>query len=124
MSAACVEVHQREQLCDPLGAPAGLDARQTSVEVEDLARRQEGIEIRVLRQEPDLIAELGLGDVAPQDRSGPEVGRISPIRIFSVVVLPAPFGPTKPKISPSERAEAHVEEHPPFDACRIPRENP
>src|SRR5579859_3763031 len=31
----------------------------------------------------------------------PEVGTNNPQIIFSVVVLPAPFGPTKPKISPS-----------------------
>ena len=31
----------------------------------------------------------------------PDVGKMSPISILMVVVLPAPFGPTKPKISPS-----------------------
>jgi len=31
----------------------------------------------------------------------PRVGKMSPISILMVVVFPAPFGPTKPKISPS-----------------------
>ncbi len=31
----------------------------------------------------------------------PDVGKMSPISILMVVVFPAPFGPTKPKISPS-----------------------
>src|SRR5271170_6555452 len=36
----------------------------------------------------------------PQTRAQPEVGFISPARIFSVVVLPAAFGPSMAKNSP------------------------
>jgi energy-converting hydrogenase Eha subunit H len=32
----------------------------------------------------------------------PEVGGIKQVRIFMVVLLPAPFGPKKPTISPFE----------------------
>src|SRR5215471_505847 len=34
-------------------------------------------------------------------RAEPAVGKTRPISIFRVVVLPAPLGPRKPKISPS-----------------------
>ena len=36
----------------------------------------------------------------PSTRTSPEVGSDSPARMRMVVVLPAPFGPRKPKISP------------------------
>ena len=31
----------------------------------------------------------------------PELGRTSPVNIYKVVLLPAPFGPSKPKTSPA-----------------------
>src|SRR6476661_6846450 len=37
-------------------------------------------------------------------RAVPPVGKTSPMRSFSVVVLPAPLGPRNPKISPSSTA--------------------
>src|SRR5262249_12414626 len=36
----------------------------------------------------------------PKSRTEPAVGRISPSRMWSVVVLPAPFGPRSPSTSP------------------------
>ena len=44
-------------------------------------------------------ASLGMG--ASKMNAFPPVGKMSPMSILMVVVLPAPFGPTKPKISPS-----------------------
>src|SRR5678815_5206520 len=37
---------------------------------------------------------------SPSSSMAPRLARISPIRIFIVVVLPEPFGPRNPKISP------------------------
>jgi hypothetical protein len=47
-------------------------------------------------------ARLGTG--SPNSDAEPPLGRMSPIRMRMVVVLPAPFGPTKPKISPGSTA--------------------
>src|SRR6266540_4723185 len=47
-----------------------------------------------------FAAAVGMG--ASKMCAVPLVGKMSPISILMVVVLPAPFGPTKPKISPSE----------------------
>ena len=49
----------------------------------------------------------------------PEVGKMSPISILMVVVLPAPFGPTKPKISPSSTTRSRS-----FTACTRLRRTP
>ncbi len=38
---------------------------------------------------------------SPNIFATPDVGKISPIKVLIVVDLPAPFGPIKPKISPS-----------------------
>ena len=38
----------------------------------------------------------------------PASGRIKPDSMRSVVVLPAPFGPSRPVTVPSARAERHV----------------
>src|SRR5208282_159681 len=38
----------------------------------------------------------------PRTSTSPEVGRMSPSRISTVVVLPAPLGPRRPKHSPTE----------------------
>jgi len=37
---------------------------------------------------------------SPKIRHSPALGRISPVMIFIVVLLPAPFAPSSPKISP------------------------
>src|SRR5215207_8312601 len=41
-----------------------------------------------------------LGMPCPRIDASPLVGRMSPINVRIVVVLPAPFGPTKPKMWP------------------------
>ena len=57
-------------------------------------------------------ATAGLAHVAGRGSSpSPAVGRISPISILIVVVLPAPLGPTKPKISPSRTLERDPVQH-------------
>ena len=44
----------------------------------------------------------------PQTRTVPEVAGRKPVMIRIVVVLPAPFGPRKPSISPGGRREGDV----------------
>src|SRR2546426_172855 len=48
--------------------------------------------------------------------ASPEVGRSWPVRIRSIVVLPAPFGPNKPKHSPGSTAKSI-----PFNASTVPK---
>ena len=42
----------------------------------------------------------------PSTRASPEVGRSSVVSILIVVVLPAPFGPSRPKSSPCSIAKS------------------
>ena len=51
---------------------------------------------------------------APATTAVPEVGRSSVVSIRSVVVLPAPFGPRKPTISPSSTVRST-----PRTACTV-----
>src|SRR5918911_1571 len=51
-----------------------------------------------------LIFRASATQSAPATRAQPLVGRASPTRILIVVVLPAPLGPTKPRICPRSTA--------------------
>ena len=56
------------------------------------------VEVRVLGQVADAPAHADVADRPAEDLARrPTVGKISCISSFSVVVLPAPFGPRKPK---------------------------
>src|SRR5688572_32219055 len=48
---------------------------------------------------PTRFIASGEGAGSPKIVAEPPVGAIRPVSILSVVVLPAPFGPKKPKIS-------------------------
>ncbi len=48
-----------------------------------------------------LIRSVSARMSKPATRPVPEVGASRPVSILIVVVLPAPLGPRKPKISPS-----------------------
>jgi hypothetical protein len=70
-------------------------------ELEELERRQVIVEVRVLRQEADVLAALRrAGRPAEQERLAAR-RRQEPSSMRSVVVLPAPFGPSSPKTAPS-----------------------
>ena len=86
---------------DARAALGGRQAGQAAVEVEQRVAGQPVVEAEVLGQ----VADRGGGPparrragrrCAPRRRSA----RTSPVRILIVVVLPAPFGPRKPKTSP------------------------
>ena len=84
----------------------GLLARQVKqarVKVEILAHRQLGIERERLRHIADALARIeiaGVDRLAEQQRFARASAATSPVSIFIVVVLPQPFEPRKPKISP------------------------
>ncbi len=70
---------------------------------------EELVEGGVLGQVADARASASRRDGRVEDEGAcPRVGKMSPISILMVVVLPAPFGPTKPKISPSCDREVEV----------------
>ena len=54
---------------------------------------------------PTLSRVFRAGTGSPKRRTSPPVGRINPIRILMVVVLPAPFGPRKPYDSPRDTSK-------------------
>ena len=51
-------------------------------------------------RKPTLFRARALGTRMPNIEAVPVLGVTRPINTFSVVVFPAPFGPTKPKMSP------------------------
>jgi len=59
-----------------------------------------------------------LGTAMPNSDAPPALGRMRPMRMRMVVVLPAPLGPTKPKISPRS-----TEKEMPSSATTRRREN-
>ena len=89
-----------------------LLARRHAVDVREVAEVVE-------RGEPVVEAAVAAEDVAdalphllasadtskPRTRAVPEVGSSSVVSILIVVVLPAPFGPSRPNSSPSSTAK-------------------
>ncbi len=55
----------------------------------------------------DWIAAVSVRMSSPATHPCPELGLTRPASILMVVVFPAPFGPRKPKISPSSDLERH-----------------
>jgi len=51
------------------------------------------------------MLELSLYNLLVRIEASPFEGNISPVKIRNVVVLPAPFTPSKPKHSPGETAK-------------------
>ena len=115
-----LELHELEQLLG--AAPLRVVAAE---EIERLARRDLVVEARGLQLHADARADLR-ARCAP--RSGREIvispasGRVSPSIISSVVVLPAPFGPRRPKTSPEATVRSTPATASTFGNClRSPR---
>lgn len=51
------------------------------------------------------MLELSLYNLSVRIEASPFEGKVSPVKIRNVVVLPAPFTPSKPKHSPGETAK-------------------
>ena len=98
------ELDGREQLGDELLAPLARDAVQLREDQQILARAQLEIARHRLRDHADRPAH-GVRDPctmsAPPTIAVPEVGEQSVVSMRMSVDLPAPFGPSSPKISPS-----------------------
>ena len=78
--------------------------KQMRVEFEILPDGQFRIERKALRHiaDADRVLCRRTSIFSPNSKASPLVGGRSPVSIFMVVVLPQPFEPTKPKISPRE----------------------
>ena len=97
------EVDQLEQLVD---APLALRARhavELRAQLEVLAAGEDGVEGRLLEDDADRSgAPCRARRVTewPSTSAVPDVGLTMVVSMPTVVVLPAPFGPSRPKISP------------------------
>ena len=75
---------------------------EIGIETDILVDRQVFVEAEALRHVAHMrLAALGIRhDIDAVDDDPPPSGRITPASMRMVVVLPAPSGPTRPKISP------------------------
>ena len=93
------EADPLDQLVAALG-PLGLrHAVEPALKLHVLAPRQQQVERRVLERDPDRIPDGGaVGDdvVAGDGPPKPAVGGRRVVSMWTVVDLPAPFGPRKP----------------------------
>ena len=99
------QVDLGERRVDRGGAPTGAAApptdAQARVQLEHLASPQPRLVAEQLRQVADAAhGRARSPSGAPSTVPPPPVARASPSSSLTAVVLPAPFGPRKPKISP------------------------
>ena len=81
------------------------DAEETSVEIEVLPHRQLTIErVGLGHDARELLRSAGMLHTSmPATVAVPDVGTTRVVSMPAVVVFPAPFGPSSPKISPEDR---------------------
>ena len=99
-----------EQLLGRRPGPAVAHAEVTTVEVQVLEDVQRSVErVRLRHDADDLLGERGMrDDVDPADERLPRVGMTRVVSMPTVVVFPAPFGPSSPKISPGRTARSRL----------------
>ena len=96
------QIEQFQELIDSVAGGGEIEVMERANELEVLV----GAEALVERTRFGHIADAGLdlhrllGDAVTGHQAVPEVGANIPVSIFTVVDLPAPFGPRNPKISP------------------------
>ena len=108
LDALLLAAREADEL-EQLGDPRLLLARRDGVELGEVAQVVEAgeplVERRARRRRRSRSAcrtsRASLTTSWPSTRAEPEVGIRSVISILIVVVLPAPFGPSRPKSSPS-----------------------
>ena len=98
--AATLKAHRPESARDLAVAPVRLDSAQLAVERQNLAAAEPRLVAEQLGQVSDPPPDLAVPERLAQQPSRPAVGEVRPTRSFTAVVLPAPFGPRKPKTSP------------------------
>ena len=89
--------------------PPGRDPVEARRVAQVLAAGHAAVEADGFGQVADLALDLAAGcapDPARATRALPVVGSVSPRSIRMVVVLPAPFGPSSPKISPGRTSRS------------------
>ena len=97
------ETHAIEQAARAAPRVVATMAEQPAKIDEQFLRGELVVERRILRQEAQALP--GVGRRRPAGRSSsalPDVGRRRFSRSLSVVLLPAPFGPRRPKTPPAE----------------------
>ena len=96
----------RQQLVRARLALARRHAVVGGVEDQVVADRDRAVEVAALRHDRELAAGPtgSRDDVDAVDRARPLVGRTRVVRTPTVVVLPAPFGPSSPNTSPGRIA--------------------
>ena len=84
------------------GLGAGIDAPRVGREVEVLGHREVLVEGDGLGQVADAALDRDGSSATsmPSTRAVPELGKWYPVRTFMMVVLPAPFGPSRPRTEP------------------------
>ena len=101
--AAVEQPELLEQLVGAAVALGGRDAVVGGVEDEVAPDRERAVEVPALRHDGEHAARRDRvgGDVDAGDRRRPLVGRTRVVSIPTVVVLPAPLGPSRPNTSPA-----------------------
>ena len=102
------ELELLEQLERPHLRSAGAPSEVAAVVHEVLDHGARPIESVELRDDTDAAAHAGGSATTsmPAMRTRPAVGMTRVVHMPTVVVLPAPFGPSNPKISPSLTARS------------------
>ncbi len=103
-----------EQLVDPPLELAPAHAEDLALQAQVLAPGRLLVEAAGLGDDADRLAHAGrfAQDVEAGDPAAPPSGWARVVRIFTVVDLPAPFGPSRPNTVPSGTAKER-----PSSAC-------
>ena len=98
-----VEPDLLEQVLDALLDLAAAHAEDAALEAQVLAAGERDVDAVLLLDDADPAPDARgvAADVEVRDPRRPESARASVVRILTAVVLPAPFGPSRPKIVPS-----------------------
>ena len=100
------EAEVGEQLVDP--GVVVVDAEVAALDAQRLAHAEERIEDQLLRHDAEAAARRRVVAATtswPSTATLPAVARARPARMLISVVLPAPFGPSRPKNSPSSMSK-------------------
>jgi len=97
---ACREPDEVEDLARERDVAGAGWPEEAAVEREHLERAEPLGEAEELGQVADPASRLPIARGAPTASASPALGRARPRSSFTVVVVPAPFGPRNPKTSP------------------------
>src|SRR5260364_421857 len=101
-----------EYLIDPI--VIAQQAIVTGLGAQGLPHRKKRVKHQFLRYNAERAARKSERVSRPQIRTLPPSARVKPARMWIKVVLPAPFGPSSPKNSPSSMVRLML-----FSACNF-----